>query len=56
MVVAGVALVVNVDASVFELLNKGVNVSNRHYAVVGSCCHKERNLAWINLTKILSWE
>ena len=34
VVVAGVALVVNVDTSIFELLNKGVHVSNRHYAVV----------------------
>ena len=34
VVVAGVALVVNVDTIIFELLNKGVDVSNRHYAVV----------------------
>ena len=34
VVVAGVALIVNVDTSIFELLNKGVDVSNRYYAVV----------------------
>ena len=41
VVVAGIALVINVDASALELFNKGVDVCNRYYAIF--------------LSQVLSW-